>query len=378
MLSIPSKTRFVYIFVLMVDLENDTHTSPITEAILSWYHQSRRDLPWRRSNDPYKIWLSEIILQQTRVDQGTPYYYKFIERFPSIHDMAKASEDEIMLLWQGLGYYARARNMHRAAKLISKDWATFPSNYAAIRALPGVGDYTSAAVASIAFNLPHAAIDGNVNRVISRIWGLSQAVDSAEGKTIITQLSNELLDRTQPGAYNQAMMELGALCCTPRNPNCAVCPVASWCYALKHKRQTDFPIKKKAKEAQVRHFNFLIFIDGEGNTLLEKRNNHDIWKGLYQFPLIESAVESYRLDIPSKGQLVKVYDGINHKLSHRLLKVKFWHVQFEGDFPKNLIADKRIAFTDWSIFAMPRAITRFLEKNGPSIMLTIESHKGYK
>jgi A/G-specific adenine glycosylase len=347
--------------------ENTNH--PITKELLNWYQQSKRDLPWRIANDPYKIWLSEIILQQTRVDQGMPYYHLFIDRFPTMHDMADASEDEILHLWQGLGYYARARNMHRAAQILSKVWKTFPADYNAIRALPGVGDYTAAAVASIAFNLPHAAVDGNVNRVLSRIWGVRHAVDSSEGKKIIAQLSNELLDKAQPGAYNQAMMELGALCCKPRNPNCANCPVSNWCFALKHKRQTDFPIKKKAKETQVRYFNFLIFTDIDGCTLLEKRNNRDIWKGLYQFPLIESDVECQTVDIPKGGQLINVYKGINHQLSHRLLKIKFWHIHFNGAFPENMKAYKYLVFSNYVTLAMPRAITRFLEQYSSTLVI---------
>ncbi|MFN5318299.1 MAG: A/G-specific adenine glycosylase [Bacteroidia bacterium] len=353
----------------MSDVENEKKKHPVTGALMHWYQQSKRDLPWRDANDPYKIWLSEIILQQTRVDQGMPYYYRFIEKFPTVHAMAEASEDEILHLWQGLGYYARARNMHRAAQILSKEWKTFPADYAAIRALPGVGDYTAAAVASIAFNLPHAAVDGNVNRVLSRIWGVSHAVDGTEGKKIIAQLSNELLDETQPGAYNQAMMELGALCCKPRNPNCACCPVSNWCFALKHKRQTEFPIKKKAKETQVRHFNFLIFTDNSGFTLLEKRNNRDIWKGLYQFPLIESDAERQAIDIPQGGQLIRVYNGINHQLSHRLLKIKFWHIHFNGAFPDSTMAYHRIAFSDWTTVALPRAITRFLEQYSSTLQI---------
>jgi A/G-specific adenine glycosylase len=359
---------FVLFLHDMLDVENDKNMHPLTEALMDWYRQSKRDMPWRGENNPYKIWLSEIILQQTRVDQGTPYYQKFIERFPTIHDMANATEDEILHLWQGLGYYARARNMHRAAKMVSKDWATFPSDYSAIRALPGIGDYTAAAVASIAFNLPHAAVDGNVNRVLSRIWGVSYAVDGLEGKKFIAQLSNELLDKTQPGAYNQAMMELGALCCTPRNPKCNACPVSNWCFALKHNRQADFPIKKKAKETQVRHFNYLIYTNSDGSTFLEKRNTRDIWKGLYQFPLVESASDIKTIDIPQGGHLIKVYEGINHKLSHRVLKIKFWHIHFADAFPEHLNSYHRITFSDWTSFAMPRAITRFLEHTGTTLV----------
>ncbi len=261
----------------------------IAHKLCQWYNQNARKLPWREVNDPYKIWLSEIILQQTRVEQGKAYYYRFIESFPTVKDLAQASEDNVLRLWQGLGYYSRARNLHKAAKLILTQYnGFFPSDYSAIRSLPGVGDYTAGAIASFAFGLSYPAVDGNVLRVLSRIEADITPIDSTIGKKRFTLLASKLVKLANPSLINQALMELGATICTPRSPQCSGCPIQQYCKVAGLPQAINFPYKKQKTKVVDRFLFYIYIIDDKGYTLLAKRKGKDIWNGLYQLPLIDS------------------------------------------------------------------------------------------
>lgn len=260
----------------------------VSKALLKWYDLNRRDLPWRTTSDPYIIWLSEIILQQTRVGQGLPYFQKFISKYPIISDLARAPEDEVMKLWQGLGYYSRARNLHATAKRVNEIYGgIFPSDYELIRQLKGVGDYTAAAIASMAFGQPRAVVDGNVYRVLSRLFSEKTPVDSAAGKKLFAHIANGLLDQKKPGNFNQAMMELGAMICKPANPLCVSCPLNDQCIAYKDKTVLNFPVKEKVTRISPRYFNYLLVRHNKG-IYMNKRQPGDIWEQLYELPLIET------------------------------------------------------------------------------------------
>jgi A/G-specific adenine glycosylase len=339
---------------------------PISVLLINWYNQNKRNLPWRNSRNPYFIWLSEVILQQTRVDQGTAYYHKFTEGYPTITDLASAPEEEVMLSWQGLGYYSRARNLHAAAKaVVAEHNGVFPSKYNDIRNLKGVGDYTAAAVASIAYGLPHAAVDGNVNRVISRLFEVQENPLLPPGKKKIQEISNLLLDRNDPGTFNQAMMELGATICKPRNPSCETCVLNQHCGAFSTGKQHDFPSKGEKTKVKTRFLHFVIFKDTENRVLISRRSENDIWKGLYQFPLIEteSHTEPHMLSIPGTENLTltKSETGIRHLLTHRELIIGFYH--FEGEtLPFESWPEfEALNLSDLQKIALPRAITRYLE-----------------
>jgi len=247
-----------------------------SSKLINWYHQNKRDLPWRNSTDPYQIWLSEIILQQTRVDQGLSYFNKFIEHHPNVNSLANAPEKEVLNLWQGLGYYSRARNLHFTAKVISKEHkGIFPSDYNDILKLKGVGEYTAAAIASFAYNLSYPVIDGNVYRVLSRIFGIENPIDSSKGKKIFKALATELIDNKNPATYNQAIMEFGALQCTPKKPKCEDCPFRLECYALKNELTAELPKKEKKIKQRNRYFNYVVVIDNE-KIYLKERKEKDI------------------------------------------------------------------------------------------------------
>ncbi len=258
---------------------------------IDWYRQNKRDLPWRNTKNPYKIWLSEIILQQTRVDQGMNYYLKFIRNYPTIFDLANANEQDILNDWQGLGYYSRARNLHFTAKYISTELnGIFPNQFTEIIKLKGIGEYTASAIASFSFDLPYAVLDGNVYRVLSRVFDISTPIDSTEGKKEFQNLANELIDRENPAEYNQSIMEFGAMLCTPANPNCETCPLSSKCLSFANNTIKDRPLKEKKTKVRNRYFNFAIFKDND-QILIEKRIAKDIWQHLYQFPLFETEKE---------------------------------------------------------------------------------------
>ena len=260
-----------------------------TKKLLQWWQIHKRDLPWKKTKDPYIIWLSEIILQQTRVKQGLPYFEKFVKAYPNVGRLANAPEDEVMRLWEGLGYYSRARNMHWTARYIHEELGgVFPQSYKEIIQLKGVGPYTAAAIASFAYDLPHAVIDGNVYRVLSRFFGIETPIDSTEGKKEFARLAAEVLDKKKSAAFNQAIMDFGSLQCKPQNPACTACPLQKKCVAFNQDRIQDLPVKSKKIKRKERFFNYLVLWNEKKQVCLQKRTGKDIWQNLYQFPLIES------------------------------------------------------------------------------------------
>ena len=345
----------------------------ICHTLFSWYHQHKRDLPWRATRNPYHIWISEVILQQTRVVQGYDYFVRFIDRFPTVESLAEASDDEVMRLWQGLGYYSRARNLHAAAQqVVAMDG--FPTTYESIRSLKGVGDYTAAAVASFAFDVPRAAVDGNVCRVWSRIFGVDAPVDSVQGKRLITDIAQALLPATQAALYNQAVMEFGALQCVPRNPDCMACPLAHKCVALAEGRVEELPVKSHKTKVTPRYLHYLYIHNGDG-LLLHKRTGNDIWQNLYELPLIETdeVVSADELlqhaDFEAWHSLIPYYiykghvGGIKHVLSHRVLHATFHAIEVQGELPSRE-GYVYVPFTALNDYALPRLIERYLAEQG--------------
>lgn len=269
--------------------ESQENISSLRKSLLAWYDSNPRDLPWKNTVEPYKIWLSEIILQQTRVDQGLPYYNKFLDQFPGVQDLALAPEDVVLKAWEGLGYYSRARNLHFTAKVVSTEFnGNFPSSYKGLLSLKGIGPYTAAAIASFAFDLPHAVVDGNVYRVLSRLMAISTPIDSTAGKKIFQEIADILLPPKQPSKWNQAIMNLGAMVCTPQNPQCEKCPWTSQCAANNANTHSLFPVKEKKIKRIDRNFHFLVLRLNK-KIIIQKRGARDIWKGLYHFPLVESS-----------------------------------------------------------------------------------------
>ncbi len=303
------------------------------DELHNWYHQNKRDLPWRHTTDPYIIWLSEIILQQTRVEQGLPYFKRFLAKYPTVNDFAAAHEDEVLNLWQGLGYYSRGRNMLVTARLIKEQYnGMFPTAYDQLIKLKGIGEYTASAISSFAANEARAVVDGNVYRVLARYFGIAEPINSTNGVKIFRALANELLNREQPALHNQAMMEFGAIICKPKNPACGICPVKQGCYAIKHNAAAALPVKINKVKIRKRYFNYLLIVDNE-RILLHKRGPDDIWANLYELPLIETAgltdanevfelaVKNGFVDKPSTIGLVSpVY---KHVLTHQHLYVRF-------------------------------------------------------
>src|SRR5688500_5070797 len=258
-----------------------------SDKVVEWYNVNKRDLPWRDTKDPYKVWLSEIILQQTRVNQGMPYYLRFIEKFPNVHALASASEQEVLRLWQGLGYYTRARNLHKCAKQVVAVFnGEFPNTFENLLKLPGIGEYTAAAIASFSFKEPVAVVDGNVFRVLSRVFGIENEINSVEGKKIFTDLANSLINKKSPDFHNQAIMEFGALHCIPKSPLCLTCPFQSACVAAQRNLQSLLPRKAKSKPSRKRYFYYFVVQKGK-SLLMKKRDQKDIWHGLYDFHLLE-------------------------------------------------------------------------------------------
>lgn len=318
----------------MIDLKDRKFTT--TNKLKDWFKEHKRDLPWRKTKDPYKIWLSEIILQQTRVAQGLSYYLKFVEHYPSIMDLANASEEAVLKDWQGLGYYSRARNLHKTAKHVAYELnGKFPNNYSEIKALKGIGDYTAAAIASFSFNLAHAVVDGNVYRVLSRIFGIEDHIDSTQGKKVFKQLADQLLDHDDPATHNQAIMEFGALQCTPKSPNCSICAFQQTCWAFQNDAITTLPKKQKKVKQRERYLNYLI-IEDEVSVLVNHRDEKGIWQNLYDFPLIESEKMLKKEDLLKMGSfselmdqenydLIANSDPVKHILSHQILRAKFFH-----------------------------------------------------
>lgn len=344
----------------------------LAQRLIKWYHLNRRNLPWRNTKDPYKIWISEIILQQTRVNQGINYYFRFIEAFPEIKVLAQASQDEVLKLWQGLGYYSRARNMHEAARQIERNHkSVFPQNYNDIRALKGVGDYTAAAIASFAFNLRYAVVDGNVYRVISRVFGVELPINSGTGKKYFQKLANELLPKTDYATFNQSIMEFGALQCKPINPNCGECVLNDKCLAYAGRLVDCFPVKSKAVKSKNRFFNYFVITQGK-YIYISKRSGNDIWKGLFEFYLVETGKKQTlekicrtdKLAGLLKKQMMKSQFQVKeyiHVLSHRKLHASFFRVEVKA-LPVSFKL-KKIKISDLDNFAWPRLIEKFLNEH---------------
>jgi A/G-specific adenine glycosylase len=340
-----------------------------SRLLRDWYRQNARDLPWRNTGNPYHIWLSEVILQQTRVEQGLPYYQRFIETFPSVADLALAPSDQVMRLWQGLGYYSRARNLHAAAGQVLNEFAgEFPDTLEKIKSLKGVGDYTAAAISSFAFNLPHAVVDGNVYRVLARFAGVATPIDSVAGKKEFQALANDLLDPAHAAEHNQAMMELGATVCLPRNPLCRDCPLAGSCAAYRLKKTGDFPVKSKKTKVRTRYLNYILIHD-DRHLLVKQRTGKDIWQGLYELPLIETLsarepLNKYALagDILALGSLSPKADrNYRHLLSHQELQASFRRMALDK-LPRQLLQEyRRVSFDELGKLAFPRLLIRYFQ-----------------
>lgn len=314
--------------------------NPFTSTLLSWYQQNKRDLPWRKSKDPYRIWLAEIILQQTRVAQGLPYYTSFINAYPRIEDLAKADEDQILRMWQGLGYYSRARNLHKTARIVVEEYnSEFPRTMKELLLLPGIGNYSAAAIASMAFGEPTPVVDGNVYRLLARYFGISMDISSSKAHKYFYELSLNLIDESAPAEYNQAVMEFGALYCTPRSPDCENCVLQNGCIAFSKSLQKKLPVKQKKAKVTKRNFQYFMLLQNN-HILMRQRGEKDIWHGLYEFILIEQQepkeveFKDHPLLANLEGEdylIEKENKNIRHVLSHQILNVSFVVIKVDGN-----------------------------------------------
>lgn len=346
----------------------------ISGKLIDWYKINKRELPWRNTTNPYLIWISEIILQQTRVAQGYDYYLRFIHRFPNVESLAQASEDEVLKYWEGLGYYSRARNLHFAAKTILEKFSgVFPNNYAEILSLKGIGQYTAAAISSFAFGEVQAVVDGNVLRVLSRIFAIDTPIDSGQGKKLYQKLAEELLDNQKPGMHNQAIMEFGALQCTPRNPVCGICPLMDKCLAKANNTITKYPVKQGKAKVTERYFNY--FEVRFGNMIfLQKRIENDIWKNLYEFPMIETTEDLPIEKLLQSDKFQSLFSNLTdfqihstpieykHVLSHRIIYAKFYQIELTEPL-NSLKSSICIDRNNIVQYALPRLINRYLESS---------------
>ena len=349
----------------------------IQSTLSEWFSDNKRDLPWRSQPTPYFVWISEIILQQTRVSQGYDYFMRFTEKWPTLKDLAQASEEEILKMWQGLGYYSRARNLHRCARqVVERHGGEFPADYEALRRLQGIGDYTAAAIASIAFGLPHAVVDGNVFRVLSRLFDIDTPINNNEGKKLFAQLTDELLDREHPGQHNQAMMEFGALHCLPKNPDCTNCPLQAHCLAFANGTVAQRPVKLDKLKVRTRYFNYLVFrIKNTKELYIHKRTAKDIWINLYDFPLIETTKAADINQLLQNDFFKQLIDGngytigrisrqFTHKLTHQTIIAQFIEIFLEKKLP--LYETKDILLTtetDLVKYPVPRLIDQYINLN---------------
>lgn len=349
-------------------LNNRNWMASFGVRIMEWYKENGRDLPWRNTKDPYRIWVSEIILQQTRVAQGYDYYCRFIRRFPDVNSLAEAGEDEVMKYWQGLGYYSRARNLHAAAREIAGK-GYFPDTYEEVRRLKGVGDYTAAAICSFAFGLPCAVVDGNVYRVLSRWMGIDMPVDSVKGKNYFRELAEELLVKEDPALYNQAIMDFGALQCTPSSPSCMFCPLSDSCVALQKGWVDRLPVKQHKTKVSERFFTYLFIISGDF-TFIHKRTGDDIWKNLYEMPLMETAALPEEENLSGSEEWKRLFEGctvlrtglveknVKHVLSHRVIHASCYEVEIrEGDMICGPY--RKVLTADLHKFPVSRLVSRF-------------------
>ncbi len=344
-----------------------------SQILIRWYRKNKRDLPWRQTSDPYFIWISEIILQQTRVSQGLSYYYKFIRKFPKVKDLAAATEDEVLKMWQGLGYYSRARNLHRCAKeIIEKHNGKFPESYEGIRALPGIGDYTAAAIASFAFHLPYPVLDGNVYRFLSRYFGIRIPINTGAAKKEFYSILQNLIKDSGPHEFNQAIMEFGAIQCKPSSPVCTSCPLQSSCYTFENNCVDQLPIKANKQKARNRYFYYLV-IQNRDYIYLQKRTKKDIWQNLYEFPLIETK-KKLRIDsllrIDEWNNLFKstetvlqsVSPEMKHVLSHQVLHTSFIELSLNDKAFREPDNWKKVSMQDVQTYAVPRLIDKYLKE----------------
>ncbi len=333
-----------------------------TYKVEEWYRLNGRDLPWRKTKNPYHIWLSEVILQQTRVEQGRDYYTRFLETYPTVERLASASEEEVMRLWQGLGYYTRARNLHAAAKEIVR-LGCFPKEYKDVLRLPGVGPYTAAAIVSFAYGEAKVVVDGNVYRVLARYFGIDTPIDSNSGKKEFQAMAEEMLDENDPALFNQAIMDFGAVVCKPSAPLCDLCPLAETCVALSQHKATSYPVKEKKINVINRFFTYIYIRTVQGEVLIQKRDSDDIWKGLFQFPLFESdralSLTQLRRFLP-EGTLQLVTKNFEHQLTHQRLHTDFYVLTLVERMDK--MEGMWIQENDVEKYAMPQLLVRLLQK----------------
>jgi len=342
-----------------------------TQTLTYWYSINKRDFPWRRTKDPYKIWLSEIIMQQTQITQGLPYYEAFVAQFPTVFDLANAEEEAVLKLWQGLGYYSRARNLHTTAKHIANNLrGEFPTSYDELLKLKGVGDYTASAIASICYDEKTAVVDGNVYRVLSRYFGVDAPINSSKGTTYFKELAQSLLPTKNIGNYNQGIMDFGSQQCKPQSPNCTICPLSASCTALRDNQVNELPLKINKTKITKKYFNFIVLISEDGKTVFEKRTGKGIWKNLYQFPLIETtkrlSIKNFHSNdvvkqiLKDKKYSVSLYNDkeIVHKLSHQHLYTSFWIINI------NELSEDAIKISDAYKLPVPILISKFMDAFG--------------
>lgn len=345
---------------------------PFTTILLDWFRENRRPLPWRETRDPYAIWLSEVILQQTRIAQGLAYWERFVKRWPTVEALAAATEDEVLREWQGLGYYSRARNLHAAARQVVERGG-FPDTIEEIRKLKGVGDYTAAAIGSIAFDLPEAVVDGNVYRVLSRHFGIETPINSTEGKKVFKALAQELLPPSEASAFNQAMMDFGAIQCTPQSPRCLLCPLAETCVAFREGRVEHLPVKLKTLQVKTRHLTY-VYLRCKGFTAIHRRGAGDIWQGLWEPPCPLQPPPKGGGELPANsplsvlspslwrgwGRLFLLRSNVKHVLTHRILLADFYLLECDDrpPLPDDFIW---ISESDISRYGVPRLVELLLE-----------------
>lgn len=340
-----------------------------SNILIKWYLQNKRDLPWRKTANPYHIWLSEIMLQQTRVAQGMPYFFAFTQEFPTVFDLANASEEQVLKLWQGLGYYSRARNLHKTAQYVANELnGIFPPTYKELLKLKGVGEYTAAAIASFSYNEAVPVVDGNVFRVLSRYFDIESDIALPATKKEFTELAQEVMPKDNPAIFNQAIMEFGALQCVPKSPDCQVCVFNDSCAALQKKKVSVLPVKSKKLKVTNRFFNYLILEDFLGNTIIQKRTAKGIWHNLYEFPLLETTgivgfdvvSEAVKNDIFPSYTILSIEEctetTVIHKLSHQHLHIQFWKVKIEE------ILENGLNTSVLKTFPFPIVIYNFIEK----------------
>ena len=325
-------------------------------TLLQWFKNNGRSLPWRETKDAYAIWLSEVILQQTRIAQGMSYWERFMAQWPTVNDLAAATEDEVLKAWQGLGYYSRARNLHTAAQQVV-ELGGFPQTFKELKTLKGVGDYTAAAIASIAFGQPVAVVDGNVYRVLSRYYGITTAIDSTEGKKEFQTLAQSLLPTSKPADYNEAIMDFGAIQCTPSSPSCTTCPLCETCVAFREQRINELPVKSKKVKQRERHFTYL-YIEYEGKIAIHQRGVGDIWQGLWEFPQAEQLTSSEDSAWENEAQLLQ--KGVKHILTHQILiaDIYLWQPKNRPQLPSEFIWIEK---QDLENYALPRLIEILLK-----------------